>query len=230
MQRKWTVILVAAIVMNTFLFPYSVQALKPISLPPEVQIVIDPGHGGIDSGATYENIEEKQINLAVATEIYHALSRKGYRVIMTRERDEALSDSSRRKDIASRHQRDLVQRREIIRTFAPQIVLSIHVNAGSSKNQGGLVLYQKSGQGYILAHLIQRNLNKVTNTRGQPIVNRDLFILNQSNTIALVIELGFISNPQDRNRLIQPEYQKQLAHAIVSAVDEFMISFPFHLR
>lgn len=229
MQNKWKVTLIIAFTI-TFVYPQLTFAIKPISLPPEVQIVIDPGHGGIDSGATYGQVEEKQINLEVANLIYQALSHKGYRAIMTRERDEALSDSSPRNDIGSRHQRDLIQRAEIIRTFAPQIVLSIHVNAGSSKKWGGQVFYQSRGQGYLLAHLIQRNLNEVTLTREQPVLNRTLFILNHSDTIALVIELGFISNPEDRSRLLQREYQQQLANAIVAAIDDFMLVFPFHLR
>lgn len=230
MQQRWKVSTIIVVILFTCFLSYSSSTAARTFPLPQVQIVIDPGHGGIDSGATYEEVEEKHINLAVASQIYQALIQKGYRAIMTRERDEALSDSSPRKDIGSRHQRDLVQRGDIIRSFSPQIVISIHVNSGSSKKLGGQVLYHHSGQGYLLAHLIQRNLNEVTGANERPLQNRTLYILNRSNTIALIIELGYLSNPEDRSRLLQREYQQQLVKAIVSGIDEFMLIYPFHLR
>lgn len=196
---------------------------------PSIHIVIDPGHGGVDSGATYAEIEEKHINLAIAIKLFAALEERGYHVILTRERDEALSETSPRKEIGSRHKRDLVQRGDIIRYFTPQIILSIHANSGSSTKNGGQILYHVNGQGYLLAHILQDKLNNLSKKHEQPLKNRSLYLLNRSNSIALVVEIGYLSNPTERELLLNDAYQQELTNVIVEGIDEFIICFPWSI-
>lgn len=212
------------------LIPLSVGAttLLPSSAVP-IQILIDPGHGGIDSGATYAEVEEKKINLAIALQLYDILIKKGYQVILTRDRDEALSETSPRKNIGSRHHRDLVQRGDIIKYFTPQIVLSLHVNSGSTTKQGGLVLYHAQGQAYLFAQIVQQKLNQLAKINEHPLKNKRLYILNRSEAIALVVELGYLSNPVERERLQSSAYQQQLCLAVAEAIDEYMILFPWSI-
>lgn len=201
----------------------------PSTPAPAIHIVIDPGHGGIDSGATYADIEEKHVNLAVAHKLFIALEERGYHVIMTRERDEALSDSSNLKEIRSRHQRDLIQRGAIMNHFTPQIILSLHANSGSQTKRGGQVLYQANGQGYLLAHIVQHKLNTLAKQNESPLKNRSLYLLNRSKAMALIVELGYLSNPFERELLLNPAYQQELAQAIVEGIDEFMFCFPWSI-
>lgn len=209
--------------------PVSNVIAEPSSPVPDVHIVLDPGHGGIDSGATYSEIEEKQVNLAVAQKLVVTLEKKGYHVILTREVDEAPSDTSPRKEIRSRHKRDLAQRGDIISHFHPQIILSLHANSGSQTKRGGQILYQADGQGYLLAQIMQDKLNRLANKNELPLKNRSLYILNRSKSIALIVELGYISNPFERELLLNHAYQQELANAIADGVDEFMICFPWSI-
>ncbi len=202
---------------------------SPSTPTPAINIVIDPGHGGIDSGATYAEVEEKQVNLAVAEKLAVALEEQGYHVILTRERDEALSDSSPRTEIRSRHQRDLIQRGAIVNHFTPQIILSIHANSGSLTKRGGQVLYQAKGQGYLLAHILQQKLNHLANKNEVPLKNKSLYLLNRSKSIALIVEVGYISNPFERELLLNHAYQLELVNVMVEGINEFMFCFPWSI-
>lgn len=213
--------------LGFLILPTSNALATPSTPTPAIHIVVDPGHGGIDSGATYAETEEKHVNLAVAQKLFVALEERGYHVIMTRERDEALSDSSDRKEIRSRHQRDLIQRGAIINHFTPQIIISLHANSGSTTKRGGQVLYQANGQGYFLAHIVQHKLNKLANTKERPLKNKSLYLLNRSKAIALIVEIGFLSNPFERELLLNHAYQKELSTAIAEGIDEFMLCFPW---
>jgi len=200
-----------------------------MDLTPRIHILIDPGHGGIDGGAASDQVLEKNVNLAVGIKLQQELNKRGYHVILTRDKDEALSDSSPR-DIGSRHQRDLVQRGDIANYFYPQLVISLHVNSGSKAGTGTLVLYQKNGQSFLLAHILQHKLNLVTGKKREPVMRKDLFILNQTRSISSIVEVGFISNPDERALLIQPGYQEKIAKSIAEGIDEFIFIFPWYIN
>jgi N-acetylmuramoyl-L-alanine amidase len=211
------------------------QLLSPKSIiygnvSPAIDVIIDPGHGGIDSGATYDQVEEKHINLSVAKLLTDQLNRRGYHVILSRERDEALSDSSRRLDIRSRHKRDLVQRGEIARFIHPKIFISLHVNAGSATQKGATVLYQLDGQSYLLAHILQNHLNRMTGVLGVPVKGKYFYLLNQVDSPTVIVEMGYISNAEERVLLQTREYQTKLAEAIAAGIEEFSLIYPWSLH
>lgn len=211
------------------------QLLSPKSiiygneLSPAIDVIIDPGHGGIDSGATYDQVEEKHINLSVAKLLTDQLNRRGYHVILSRERDEALSDSSKRLDIRSRHKRDLVQRGEIARFIHPKIFISLHVNAGSATKKGATVLYQRDGQSYLLAHILQNHLNRMTGIQGVPVKGKYFYLLNKVDAPTVIVEMGYISNAEERVLLQTREYQTQLAEAIAAGIEEYSLINPWSL-
>jgi N-acetylmuramoyl-L-alanine amidase len=106
-------------------------------------IVVDPGHGGVDGGASRNGILEKDINLDIAVKLKSILENKGYKVLLTREQDVSL-DSLDHSGL-SRHARDLRARVNIINTSGAQLFLSIHVNCISNGSADGSFVFKAGG-------------------------------------------------------------------------------------
>lgn len=192
-------------------------------------IVIDPGHGGIDGGTyTRDGTLEKDINLQVALELKRMLEKSGVSVIMTRTRDVALDGLNDKSEY--RHKRDLIARVDIINSAHPDLFLSIHVNAerSSINTRGPMVFYfrgsEESGR---LAGFLQKRLEEAYESSGQkvkarkPISNSSLFLLCNTKVPGAIVELGFITNPQDKALLTSKEFQKRLSEHIVYALKDY---------
>jgi len=191
---------------------------------PTVDIVIDAGHGGVDSGTTYGEVAEKDINLQVAKILYHELAKSGYRVILNRVGDYALSDENQWLNNPSRHLRDLAQRKHLAVEFSPQIMISLHTNwASNPKRRGPVVLYQKNNQGFMLADIIQHALNRFYGTNKEPVSGKKYYLLKHDSCPAIIVEMGFISNAADRELMTKPESQQQIAQAIKIGIDEYFL-------
>jgi len=191
-------------------------------------IVIDPGHGGIDGGANFKNILEKDINLAVALKLKGLLEKEGANVIMTRTKDVALDHLNKKSEY--RHKRDLIARVDIINNSRPDIFLSIHVNAEKSSpaTRGPMLFYYydsvKSRQ---LAQYLQKYLEEAFREAGHsvparsPYGNTTLFILKNTKAPGAIVELGFITNEKDRKLLTTKDFQNRIAKAIAHATKEY---------
>jgi len=217
---KKRILLFAALLVFTVCPPSRSMA---IPLTP-INILIDVGHGGVDSGTSFGDLHEKDINLQVAKRLYGQLAETGYKVALNRQEDIALSDENRWLQSRSRHIRDLAQRRSLARELAPQMMLSLHVNWSSDKRRRGpVVLYQSNEQSYMLAQLLQDSLNRLTGTRDKPVKGGTYYVLRHSYCPTVIIEMGFISNAADRRMLTEPAEQAKIAQAIRSAVSEYAI-------
>ena len=191
---------------------------------PTAEIIIDAGHGGIDGGAFQGDILEKDINLAVAKKLYLLLSSSGVRVVLNRNGDYALSDDNRWFSSRSRHKRDLSQRSQLSKEIQAGTVVSLHVNWGKNKSvRGPLVLHQNEGQSALLAYCIQDALNRQQNTRKLPKMGKPFYLLNVVKQPAVIVEMGFISNEEDRRMLTDPRYQLQTASAIASGIRNYIL-------
>lgn len=191
-------------------------------------IVIDPGHGGIDGGATFNGILEKDINLDVSLKLKKMLEKEGANVIMTRSKDTALDHLNNKSEY--RHKRDLIARADIINNSMPDIFLSIHVNAekSSPKTAGPMVFYYfDSVQSRQLAKHLQKNLEEVYSKAGHtfpprnPYGNTSLFLLKNTKVPGAIVEVGFITNSRDRQLLTSQDFQNKIAKAIVLAIREY---------
>jgi len=188
-----------------------------------IQILIDVGHGGVDSGTTYGSLYEKDINLQVAKELYRQLTEAGFNSALNRNEDIALSDDNRWLKIRSRHLRDLAQRRNLAKVIDPQMMLSLHVNwSADSKRRGPMVLYQGNEQSYMLAQMLQNALNRHAGTKHKPVKGKTYYMLRHNYCPSVIIEMGFISNAQDRAEMTSPAGQKKIAQAIREAVSEYV--------
>ena len=199
---------------------------KADALPYEKIIILDAGHGGEDPGAVGANgLYEKDLNLQFAFEIGKALEEKGYIVVYTRTEDRLLyKEEENIKGI--RKISDLKNRCQIAERYPDSIFVSIHMNSfGSSKYSGLQVYYsQKNNNSQALADLIQ---NKVISDL-QPNNNRvikpgnDMYILENINNTAVLIECGFLTNQDECKKLSEKEYQKELSFSIVCGIIEYI--------
>ncbi|MFD2370037.1 N-acetylmuramoyl-L-alanine amidase [Brevibacillus sp. GCM10020057] len=217
---KKSILLFAALIVFTVCIPPRSQAIPLTS----INILIDVGHGGVDSGTSFGDLHEKDINLQVAKRLYEQLTAAGYQVALNRQEDIALSDDNRWLNTRSRHIRDLAQRRSLAKELAPQMMLSLHVNWSSDQGRRGpVVLYQSNEQSYMLAQLLQDSLNQLTGSREKPVKGGTYYVLRHSYCPTVIVEMGFISNAADRRMLTEGEGQEKIAQAIKEAVSEYTI-------
>ena len=180
-------------------------------------IIIDPGHGSEDSGANVGNIYEKDINLKISLYLEKELGRLGATTILTRTEDNDLSTPNAR----YRKKSDFDNRIKLINESNANMYLSVHLNyLNNSLYSGPQVFYNKDNKE--LAKLIQNALNKYTKeNREVKNIPKDTYMYSKLKVPGVLIECGFLSNPKERAKLVNEEYQKLIAKAISEGVLEY---------
>lgn len=185
-------------------------------------IVIDPGHGGFDPGKVgVNNSLEKNINLEIAKLVKHELEQSGYVVYMTREEDIALC----RGDEKSKKMTDMKKRVEMIEKWSPRLSISIHQNSFSAQTKGAQVFYYSSSEeGKKLAKEIQDEIRNAIgdNNRRVEKANDSYYMLKKVYSPFVIVECGFLSNPQEEALLQDLTYQKKIARGICEGVENFL--------
>lgn len=186
-------------------------------------IVVDAGHGGVDSGMEgIGGIREKEINLAVARKLRDALEQKGCRVVMTREEDRELSEE----EDGARHAQDLQNRCRIIEEAEPDLAVSIHQNSYPDPSVSGpqVFYYRTSEAGRMLAETLQETLNrelpveKGREARG----NDSYYLLRRTEGTVVIVECGFLTNEREAALLQEADYQQKTADAICSGILRYL--------
>lgn len=160
------------------------------------KILLDAGHGGDDPGAVYSGIKEEDITLAVTLALGGRLRTAGFNVLFTRDKDMNLSPS---------------QRLAMIRQYKPDAFISIHCNASTNSQAHGIETIYRDDFDYPLAKEIHMSLIATTEARDRGIKNdekelkRKLTVLGNLQTPACLVEIGFISNPEDMKMLIKEQ-------------------------
>lgn len=185
-------------------------------------IVVDPGHGGDDPGKVGVNqLLEKDINLAISKKLKEMLEDAGYKVVLTRTTDEGLYDAG----AGNKKLSDMKKRCSIIENEHADMVISIHQNSFSKESvQGAQVFYYKySNEGNLLAQCIQKALNEQTDTGNNRMVkdNTTYYMLLHTPCPTVIVECGFLSNPEEANLLGSEEYQEKIANAICEGVRNY---------
>ena len=174
-------------------------------------IYIDPGHGGKDPGTIYKDIYEKDINLEICLKLQKVLESEGAIVYLTRYGDYDLSNNS-----YSTKKSDLNNRAKIINESGADIYISIHLNSISSSTwRGAQVFYDDVNEKNIgIANLFQEQLkNDLKTTR--KVKEISTMLMNRKIKIpGILIEAGFLSNPNDRYLLRQDDYQYKICNSI----------------
>ncbi|MHA0857821.1 N-acetylmuramoyl-L-alanine amidase family protein [Paenibacillus sp. CMAA1364] len=228
-RSQWIVfIMIVSVLLFSSLFNTNLLYADPddpLNIPFSSKVIlIDAGHGGIDGGTSFQDILEKDINLIIAKKVFLLLRSKGYNAVLNRSGDYALSDDNHWLHHSSRHIRDLAQRKELSRSIPTQIVVSLHVNWGKKTDKRGpLVLFQDEGRSYLLANMIQQHLNPLYATHQQPVHGKPYYILNYVKDPAVIVEMGFLSNAEDRVMLCNARKQLFIAEAIVDGIISYLM-------
>ena len=187
-------------------------AIQQVPMTPVRRVVIDPGHGGHDPGAVRDGVLEKELNLRLATRVADLLKEAGFTVILTRNGDQFVS---------------LDDRADRVRQENGDIFLSFHQNASSNPAASGVEIFFAPQNRYAqasmhLAHVIQLGIIGRNGGLGTPMdrgIKRAGFrVLRKADCPAILLECGFISNVQDREKLVQEEYLNALAETIATGV------------
>lgn len=182
-----------------------------------IVIYLDPGHGGMDSGTTYKDIYEKDINLSISKKIQTLLEKEGAIVYLTRDGDYDISSPG----VTNKKRSDLTKRSEIINKSKCNMFISIHQNSDvSSTWRGPQVFYTNTERNKYIAEKFQKNLNKELNGDRKSKEVDDLFLLNNIKVPGILLETGFLSNAQDRYLLRQEEYQNKVALTVTNTIKE----------
>lgn len=186
-------------------------------------IVIDAGHGGEDSGAVADNgILEKDINLDIAKKLRDMLRATGYKVVMTRDDDNAIYDKNC-KTLRKKKVSDMKKRVEIVNSDKNNILVSIHQNKFEQKQYcGSQIFYSKNNESSLtLAQSVQKsikNLIQPDNDRELKCANKNIYLLNQANVPAIIVECGFVSNDEELEKLMDENYKLNMAFSIYSGI------------
>ncbi|MCD8327304.1 MAG: N-acetylmuramoyl-L-alanine amidase [Lachnospiraceae bacterium] len=171
-----------------------------------VTIVIDPGHGGDDPGCIVGSVQECDINLAVSLKVAELLEVSGAEVILTRTEDEYLA---------------LEDRAAVANDAGADYFISLHCNYyDDSSSISGLECYYYTGamDGGVLADAILEYIERNTQIEVRNAQEQDLSVLRNTTMTAVLIEMGYMSNPQECSKLNTESYQNELAQAIAEGI------------
>lgn len=179
-----------------------------------IVIVVDPGHGGEDPGAVVSETREKDLVLEISMKVKETLQQQGATVVLTRQTDTSLGGPIRE---------ELGRRVALIEQHRAQVFVSIHANKDSCLCWGAQTFFQRKGMpaGQRLAMTVQNQMRKWTPTT-RTALPADYFVLRNSSAPAAMIEVGFLSNGQEKERLQNPDYQQTLATAITIGIADFL--------
>lgn len=191
-------------------------------------IVVDPGHGGSDTGAiSPNNVYEKNVTLPIAKYLKPILEDKGARVILTRDTD---------RDVARPHSSDVEElqaRVDVAERAQADVFLSIHIDSFVRPDVNGITAYYSPTTYFdsILAEALHEELVRDRPNFGDRGTRQANFYLLQNSTMpAALVELGFLSNPQEERLLQKKEIQKSLAEALARGLEVYFDRASVHAQ
>lgn len=173
-------------------------------------IVLDAGHGGKDAGANHGDLYEKDINLAVAKKTKELLSEAGYKVKMTREDDTYAALSDR---VAFANRRNA------------KVFVSIHCNSSEDGSGNGIETFyaeSKNWNSEKLAESIQTNIVNATGAKDREVKTADYAVILGTDMSAALVEVGFLTDKNERTLLQNEDYQQKLAEGISEGILDYL--------
>jgi N-acetylmuramoyl-L-alanine amidase len=185
-------------------------ALLSVRPVPEILVVVDAGHGGHDPGAEVSGVREKDLNLTLALLVARkAQGIRGLRVVLTRSTDAYV---------------DLVERVKMAEALGAALYLSIHANYHRDPKVCGIETWVDTNAGQEsqrLAECVQRAVVSAVGGADRGVRRQTLYLRHTSLPAALV-EVGFLSCPSERKKLLDPAYQERIAEGILQGIREFL--------
>lgn len=184
--------------------------------PMDRLLVIDPGHGGYQPGATsITGKKEKDFNLTISLKLNEKLKELGYNTVMTRDEDTALG---------------LYERPEMANELNADVFISIHANSHGNKGIEGIeVLYcpsfnsdLKEGDQHPFAETMLDALIEGTGAKNRGVIKRpNLVVLRESKMPSVLVEAGFLSSPREEKLLFTEEYQNKIVDSMVKGIENY---------
>ena len=227
LRRRMPLVMLFLAAASLFVWTLRGTLIRPVSgtIGQSVTIVIDPGHGGEDGGAaSAEGVTEAGINLDISLRLRDLLRFAGRDPVMIRTEDVAVyTDGS---SIAQKKVSDLKNRTRLVNETPNALLVSIHQNFFEQpKYDGAQVFYGKAEGSRTLAEQMQEVLRKTVDpsNRRQAKSIGSVYLMEHAACPAVLVECGFLSNPEEARSLQQPEYQQKLASAITSTLTFFIL-------
>lgn len=220
-MKKLRVMYILIIFFAIFIIPVKATANEI----KEKVILIDPGHGGVDGGAQSKSgTIEKGINLEISKKLKTNLESKGYKVVMTREDDNGLY--SKGTTIREKKREDLKKRCEMKKEVSCDVFISIHQNMfAQSKCYGAQVWHASNDKSAMLAKNIQSSLKETINDNNNRIEKAagDAYLILRDNYdgASVIVECGFLSNPEEDIRLKSEEHQNKIVEGLSLGIDKY---------
>ncbi|WP_026907655.1 N-acetylmuramoyl-L-alanine amidase CwlD [Paucisalibacillus globulus] len=226
----WIVGLVVLISLIKFPLPDFAEETAGFPWPLTGKVVVlDAGHGGVDGGAVgKDNTLEKDIALEVTKKVRDYLQQAGAIVHLTREEDTDLA-SEGTKGLSRRKAEDIKKRMDIINSKDADFFLTIHLNAIPSTKWSGAqtFYYPKSDESKHLAKMIQAEITRnLENTNRSALAINNLYLLKNAEIPGALVEIGFLSNLEERELLKDQTYQRQMAGSIYEGILRYLTDEP----
>ncbi len=182
-------------------------------------IYIDPGHGGIDPGAIYKELKESEINLSISNKIKTELEKYGAIVYLTRTGNYDLSENNAQ----NKKRTDLTARARLINESMCDMYISIHLNSDPSPTWYGTQVFytNKNQENKKIAEIMQKLFKEKLNTKREAKNINNTYLYERINRPGILIEAGFISNPNDRYLLKTEEHQQKIANITTEGIIEY---------
>lgn len=178
--------------------------------PKKIHVVIDAGHGGSDSGASFENLTEKEIVAQITAKIKALNKNQNVEIVLTRASDIPVT---------------LQERTQVINSIKPDLVISLHVSASRNSEKSGVGLYiakenASKDKAFRLAKKMSDRIKKNHHFAVSEIQEAPFYVLRNSDAPAIILELGYLSNESDRHYLTDEKQQNRIARTILECVND----------
>ena len=183
----------------TIFLKENVQKQGTVIIKKGTTVVIDAGHGGSDYGAIRDDVNEKDLTLELSQKLRDYLQKYGVKVIMTRDKDETLS---------------LQRRSEISNEINPNAFVSVHINSFTRSDVKGLETYWYQPQSKALGQIVHNYLTLSIDSPDRGLQTARFYVINHTNAPSILVEVGYISNPDERKEMQTSKRQKKTVKAI----------------
>ena len=184
--------------------------------------MIDPGHGGIDSGATScSGVMESGINLEISLRLNDLIRFMGYETVMVRTTDTSIHTEGN--TIAAQKVSDLKQRVNLVNRTENALLISIHQNTyPDGRYCGAQVFYAEDSTSKMLADRLQSEFRETLNpgSKRQSKPAAGIYLIQHIQRPGVLIECGFLSNKEEEAHLRQPEYQRKICCVIAAGISK----------
>lgn len=219
-MNKYKLLILICFFIFTMCLPKVTAVVKNINLLGKT-IVLDAGHGGVDRGAQNGQIVEKELNLILVQKLQKELTSKGANVYLTRNSDKDLSTTT-----VNRKRNDLYNRAKYINDISPDMYISLHLNSTTSSNWKGLQIFytNKNKENKKIAEYITNHLKQNISNVREIKQDNTYYMYKYIKSPGILIEAGFISNPNENYLLRQEWYQDKLINLISNSIEEYFLN------